>query len=274
MDQKDLSLEQKIYLYGGLLLRALGPLGMYILIPALCLSVGYLFHTDMSASDFFTYGGNFYSALGMLLTVVWFYRRSKKKGNTFFDDATLYLDQFVAKKAACFLVFGFCFATLISAVLTLLPAWGIVTSYATSSQMMYKSTDVFFNVITVVLTAPLAEEIVFRGYMMNTLLQRYNEKAAVLIVSAVFAVCHGSLLWILYAFVAGILLCQLSLREDNILYGLFLHMGFNFFSAVVMIINLTPAWYQLFFSSNLLIALYGLLGLAICLLLAKKYFEA
>ena len=61
------------------------PLGLYVLMPALCLSVGYvLFHEDMTAQEFFSYGGNFYSALGMILTILVLYRRARARKRSFF----------------------------------------------------------------------------------------------------------------------------------------------------------------------------------------------
>lgn len=65
------TVQQRLWIWGRTFLKAMVPLALYILMPALCLSLGYvLFHSEMSAQDFFTYGGNFYSAVGMVLTVL------------------------------------------------------------------------------------------------------------------------------------------------------------------------------------------------------------
>ena len=67
----------------------------------LCLSLGYvILHPEMTAQEFFTYGGNFYSAVGMLLTILILYGRSRSKKRSFFEDTTLYFDQMDIKKAA------------------------------------------------------------------------------------------------------------------------------------------------------------------------------
>ena len=271
----ELTRQQRIWIWGRTLQRASFPLLLYVIVPAVCLAAGYvLWHQDMSAQEFFTYGGNFYSALGMILTLVILHRRSKKQGSSFFQDATLFLHKAEPKKAAAFVGFGLAAAVTVSAVLTLLPRWGVSTSYTEASQTMFKGRDVLFTVVTTVLTAPLTEEIIFRGYMLNTLMETFEEKQAVWIVSLVFAFCHGSALWILYALLMGLVLSWVAMREDNILYSIFMHMGFNLLSAVVWLVNSTAGGAGLFFSGKWLVAAYGLIGLMVCLLLARRYLSA
>ena len=68
--------QQKLWIWGKTFLRAMGPLALYVLMPALCLSLGYVaLHPEMSAQELFTYGSNFYSALGMILTIFVLYAR-------------------------------------------------------------------------------------------------------------------------------------------------------------------------------------------------------
>ena len=199
------TVQQRIWIWGKTFFRAMGPLALYVLMPALCLSLGYvILHPEMMAQEFFTYGGNFYSAVGMLLTILILYGRSRSKKRSFFEDTTLYFDQMDIKKAAAFLVFGVSAALAVSAFLTLLPKVGLTEGYSEASHAMFNGRDMLFTILTTVITAPLAEEIIFRGYMMNIFLETFEEKQATWIVSLIFAVCHGQALWILYALVMGL----------------------------------------------------------------------
>ncbi len=270
--KEGLSTQEKIWIGGKAFLKALRPLMLYFLMPAACMAFGYVFfHLDMSAVEFFTYGGNFYTAVGMILTVVLLYRKSKKQGCGFFEDASLYLDGVNIRKAAAFFAFGLAVAVAVSAFLTLLPKWDVMTSYSEASQKMYKGRDILFTVITTVFMAPFLEEIVFRGYMLNVFLQTFEEKTAVILASVIFAVCHGQALWVLYALGMGLILAWVSLKENNIFYGIILHIGFNFSSAVNWLIQSIPAAEELFYGNRLLILGYGLIGACLAVLLARKY---
>lgn len=269
---KELSRQQKIWIWGRTLIRAAGPLGLYILMPALSMSVGYVAaHPDMTAQEFFTYGGNFYTAVGMALTIYMLYRGSRKKGHGFFEDASLYPGQADKKKCVGFFVFGLSAAVTISAILTLLPRWGVVTGYSEASQTMFKGRDMLFTAITTVVTAPFAEEIVFRGYILNTFLETFDEKKSIVMVSLIFALCHGELLWVLYAFVMGAVLAWVSVREDNVLYGILLHMGFNASSVIIWLTDSVAEWESVFFGSKALVFGYGLIGGMASLLLIRLY---
>lgn len=268
------SWEQNVWIWTAVFLKAARPLLLYILMPALCMSLGYvILHPDMPTVEFFTYGSNFYTAIGMMLTIYLLHRGSRKKGHRFFEDASLYPENVRWKKAAGFLLFGMTAAVTLSAVLTLLPKWGLVGSYSEASQKMFRGRDILFTVLTTVITAPLGEEIVFRGYMLNTFLEHFDEKKSILFVSLIFALCHGEALWILYAFVMGVILAWVSIKEDNILYGIAMHIGFNTPSAIVWLIRSSSAASDTIFEGWWMVLGYGLIGVLLSVFLIRKYRE-
>ncbi len=271
--KEDLTFQQKLWILGSVCWKGGKPLLLYMLMPSLCMALGHsLFHRDIPLQEFVSYGGNFYTFLGMLLTVWILWRSSKKKGHSFFEDATLYLDQARPKKTLLFALFGAALAVTVSAVLTLLPRWA-VSSYSEASQTMFKGYDILFTVITTVVTSPLLEELVFRGYMLNAFLERYGERTAIIVVSAVFALCHGQILWILYAFGIGLIMAWVSIREDNIYYTVVMHMGYNAPSAIAWLIRSFPSASALFYGSRWLVLGYGLVSGMTVLLLARYYLK-
>ena len=50
---------------------------------------------------------------------------------------------------------------------------------------------------------------------------------ALIVTTVIFSVMHGSSIWILYAFAMGWIIGVISMKENNILYGIFIHAGFN-----------------------------------------------
>ncbi len=269
---KNMSTQQKIWVYTACTLRALAPLALYAVIPSLFMSVGYLIgHQDMTMEEFFSYGANFYSALGIFITLFIFHKRAKKRGSTLTEDATLYFKEMKPAKAVGYFFFGFASATAVSALLTLLPKFFLTEAYHVSSTRMYLGRDFLLTLFTILFTAPVTEEIIFRGYMLNTFLERLPEQLAITVTSIVFALMHGNLIWMLYAFLLGQILAKTSMKEDNIAYGVILHIGFNATSVVNLLISENEKLNGMLYGSRVLIALYGAVGLLVSVVLAGLY---
>ena len=236
------------------------------------MALGYVFgHSDMTLEEFFSYGANFYSALGIFVALFIFHRRSKKRGSSLSEDATLYFKEMTVVKAIGFFVFGFASATAVSAMITLLPKFFITESYHVSVNRMYLGRDFILTLFTILFTAPVTEEIIFRGYMLNALLEKLPEQIAITISSVIFALLHGSLIWMLYAFILGQILARTSMKEDNIAYGVLLHIGFNSTSIINLFITESDTLNRALFGSKALIALYGVIGLVASVILAGLY---
>lgn len=254
----ELSLEQKIWTGGGVLLRAIRPLILYGCFPGLLMTVGRILMRYRTAEDMISGSGNFYYALGIILTVVFLHRRSKKRGSSLFEDATLEYKELQRRKIALLFFMGLGFGFFFSALLTVFPfPKFLIDNYRSSSDGLSGGTDQLLALLSTTVLAPVTEEIVFRGYMLNRLLSWFREKESVLITTTLFALCHVSPLWIAYAFVMGLLLAGVSIEEDNIAYSIALHIGFNTSVLPIWIINHLPALERILFSSPLLIALYG-----------------
>jgi membrane protease YdiL (CAAX protease family) len=84
------------------------------------------------------------------------------------------------------------------------------------------------------------EEIAFRGYILNNLMQSTNKWVALTITSVVFALFHftnpsgDGLLPMLNIFVAGFLLGINYIYTRNLWFAIFLHFGWNFFQGPVL----------------------------------------
>ncbi|MCM1054507.1 MAG: CPBP family intramembrane metalloprotease [Bacteroides sp.] len=94
--------------------------------------------------------------------------------------------------------------------------------------------------VMLVVIAPLFEEFVFRGAVMN-LLKPYGSGIAVFVSAFCFGVFHGNFQQFFYAFALGILLGYISYATDSMFCNTVLHAMFNSISGIIMIFASTDA---------------------------------
>lgn len=112
----------------------------------------------------------------------------------------------------------------VSCVLFMLPAaW--LDSYADASSALLQPG--IFSALATVLAAPIAEEVIFRGYILSRLRRGMPDGVALLLSAAIFGVCHAQPVWIAYAFALGLVFGLMTLRTGSILPSLITHLGFN-----------------------------------------------
>lgn len=82
-------------------------------------------------------------------------------------------------------------------------------------------------VIALGFLSPLAEELLFRRLIFGNLRRVFSKAPAMLITAGLFALCHGNVIQMLYAFPMGIFLQVLYLKDEKIGLPLACHMGSN-----------------------------------------------
>lgn len=92
--------------------------------------------------------------------------------------------------------------------------------------------DLFTGAVTMLIVS-FAEELVFRGYILNNLLQSMNKWAALVLTSALFAIMHCTnpnitIISVLNIFIAGMLLGINYVYTQNLWYAILLHFSWNF----------------------------------------------
>lgn len=113
---------------------------------------------------------------------------------------------------------------LVTTGLALLPEkW--IDSYIDVSSGIDSGT--FFGVVAVVFVAPVVEEFIFRGLVMNRLSRVMPGWLAVVLSAAVFGACHGHPVWFAYAFVLGAVFGFIDLRAGSIWPSILGHVAFN-----------------------------------------------
>ena len=150
---------------------------------------------------------------------------------------------FKPKNLFLFLLLGISVQIGTDALLYLLRGFfkNIFEDYDSLINSFSQSTSIIF-IITAVTLGPIAEELVFRGLIMNYLLLMsgtdpkkisFNEKitnpvfTAIFLQAVFFGVYHGNIIQGIYAFIFGILLGVIKIKSGSLIPSTFLHMIIN-----------------------------------------------
>jgi membrane protease YdiL (CAAX protease family) len=96
--------------------------------------------------------------------------------------------------------------------------------------------DPFLVIVAVVILAPIAEEIFFRGIVFNALLREGGRRWAFLGSAALFAVIHISLVAVLPIFLLGLSLAWIYQRTGNLLAPIAMHATVNGISVALALL--------------------------------------
>lgn len=89
------------------------------------------------------------------------------------------------------------------------------------------SADRFFAMLAIVFIAPIAEEIIMRGWLYGKLRKKIKVWSAILITSLVFALLHGQLNVGVSVFILSVVLCGLREITGSVWSGVLLHILSN-----------------------------------------------
>ena len=94
------------------------------------------------------------------------------------------------------------------------------------------TTPLWANVLFVAILAPILEELVFRGMICKRLLA-LGEGFAVVFSGVFFAMLHGNLYQLFYAFTLGCLFGLIYVKTGKVIYSIIYHVFINFIGTVV-----------------------------------------
>lgn len=83
------------------------------------------------------------------------------------------------------------------------------------------------QILSVVLVAPILEEILYRGLIMKSLQRGMPVSIALFIQAVSFGLMHGQLIWVCYATFLGVLLAIIKLKYKSLYPAILLHLSFN-----------------------------------------------
>jgi len=101
------------------------------------------------------------------------------------------------------------------------------------------SLPAFLIELLIMIIVAFVEEVLFRGYLLNNLMQSMNKWVALLISAVLFALFHGSnpdinVIAIVNIFLGGIFLGLNYIYTKNLWFSIFFHFAWNFFQGPVL----------------------------------------
>jgi membrane protease YdiL (CAAX protease family) len=109
-------------------------------------------------------------------------------------------------------------------------AWDAINS----QQSVMMNTGLIPDILLYAILVPLLEEVVFRGLIYGRLRRGMPMIVATLVTSAIFGICHGSPLWMLYAFFIGLVMNYARIMSGSILASFMVHFAINLVGVLTM----------------------------------------
>ena len=135
------------------------------------------------------------------------------------------------------ITFGLSFNIVISFLITNLPLpQNIIEDYSSAVGTLNVGSP-WASLIATVIVAPIFEEILFRGLILNALRKAMPLTVAVILQALLFGFMHGQILWMAYSFIFGIVLAIARLRYKSLFACIALHFSFNALSALMMALS-------------------------------------
>ena len=93
------------------------------------------------------------------------------------------------------------------------------------------------GIVSIILIAPIAEEIAFRGMVFGVLRQKLALPVALIVQAVIFGVFHGNIAQGLMAFGLGCLLAWVYLRSGSIICAMLVHFAFNGTTVLITLVT-------------------------------------
>lgn len=155
----------------------------------------------------------------ILFIIGYFYKKENFKEEFKFKT-------FDFKKVPYIIFLGSGASLTLNIIVGLLFSFVFKTNVGKTVQLMNTCNSVF-SIITMTILAPIAEELVFRGFLFNYFNKKHSTKLAIILSSLFFAIVHGDLYQGLPAFIIGIILANIYIYTDSIYGSILLHMVAN-----------------------------------------------
>lgn len=163
------------------------------------------------------------------------------------------------KQIIILVLIAFCCLFLISPIINVFDAFLVNLGIKSSSLpiSLNNPLNLIYLIITLGILAPISEELLFRGIILDGLKEKGLTKA-VLISSVMFMLMHLNLHQTLYQFLLGVILALVVIYTNNIFSSILIHFINNTFVLIINYIN--PYFFDYnFLSSNYIILAFVLL---------------
>lgn len=97
---------------------------------------------------------------------------------------------------------------------------------------VFANTNLILAILYASIAAPIAEELIFRGILLNKL-RRYGDIPAILLTAFAFGFFHMNISQFFYATALGIIFAYVTIRTNTLRYSILLHIMINFIGTAI-----------------------------------------
>ncbi len=116
-----------------------------------------------------------------------------------------------------------------------------MTEYAEQNELFNQfASSPLWEILAVIVLAPLAEELLFRGLILNRLKKSVSPALAIVLSALAFAIFHGNLYQGVYTFVFGLAAGYVVHRFSSLWYGVLMHFALNGMNVLVSLPRMLP----------------------------------
>ncbi len=185
---------------------------------------------------------NLVSVVSSVVTVIALLILAKHKKRKFTDHTYLYFTPLKNPHIWACVPAALAMQSVVIFIINIIPfPESVITSYNELYSFIGES-PLWLEIISVVVLAPIVEELIFRGCIHTRLCRAMKPLTAALISSFIFGVAHGHLISATYAFVLGLVLAFLYEKYNSVIVPIIFHMTFNASNYIpIMTSESTPA---------------------------------
>lgn len=148
--------------------------------------------------------------------------------------------KFSLKFIAPVVLIGLAVQVLLSALVNALPiAENFIESFSKYVGMMTSEINVI-SILTIGVLVPITEEVIFRGLIFSRLRRGMPVFAALILQAVFFSILHTGIVWMLQAFIMGLIFGLIAHRFASILPAILVHMAINISGVLLSV--LAPDW--------------------------------
>jgi len=143
----------------------------------------------------------------------------------------------IALSPAGLILYLFISAVLIAVFSTLLPSFDMSQAQEIGFQNLSEQSEYLLAFVTLIIIAPIAEEVLFRGYLFGKLKRHVPLWVAMIATSILFGAAHGQWNVAVDTFALSIIMCGLREVTGSIWAGILLHMMKNSIAFYFLFLN-------------------------------------
>ncbi|WP_220788102.1 CPBP family intramembrane glutamic endopeptidase [Bacillus paramobilis] len=164
-----------------------------------------------------------------VIPVLWFYKYCRRHSinfqETFFAKPTVISTRIVVMPVVMLLVFQLGCLMALSVLILSFSSEELATSSVAKTKETGDVLQVWIRCIVVAFLAPIAEKIMFRGYLLRKLHLKFSVKTSVIISSVIFGILHLQATF--SAILFGVVMCLLYIKSRSLVLPIIVHMIHN-----------------------------------------------